>query len=107
MKFELKRYFVKKVSRDLTIPLPTLLPYLFYISTKTTTELEGRRELAQLGVLLSLHRGEWPGRFNLYCDGRPVYKPHALTDRTTFLGRSCSAASVWQFQLLLLLLIIY
>jgi hypothetical protein len=33
-----------------------------------TTEIKSQSELAQHGVLPSLAGGEWPGRYDLYCD---------------------------------------
>jgi hypothetical protein len=47
---------------------------------KAVTEAKGYGELAQHGVLPSSAGGEWPGRFDLYCDGRST--PPAMTDRT-------------------------
>ncbi len=47
---------------------------------EAVTEVEGYGELAQHSVLPSSAGGEWPGRFNLYCDGRST--PPALMDRT-------------------------
>jgi len=57
------------------------------------------RGLAQHGVLPSLAGREWPGRCDLYCDGRPVMP--SLPDWTVRPARSCSAVSCWHFQLLL------
>jgi hypothetical protein len=48
------------------------------------TEAEGARELVQHGVLPSLPRRVWPGRCDLYCDGRSV--PPVLTDCTACPG---------------------
>ncbi len=47
---------------------------------KAGTEAEGYGELAQHGVLPSSAWGEWPGRFDLYCEERST--PPAMTDRT-------------------------
>jgi hypothetical protein len=61
-----------------------------------TRDAEGRKALAQHGVLPSLAGGERPGRCNLYYNRRSV--PPALTGAAQ---PQSSAASIWLFQLLL------
>jgi hypothetical protein len=60
MKFELKRYLYRRCLGIWLSPLPPppSSPGHFDMSTKKTTEGEGRRELAQLGVLYSVYAEE-------------------------------------------------